>query len=70
MEYSLVKHAGLEFRGIAAAGIHGVGWKKLPKNIASLVRGFFDSRRILKDFKPEVLFFTGGWLSPEFIFPS
>ncbi|HRY19943.1 MAG TPA: undecaprenyldiphospho-muramoylpentapeptide beta-N-acetylglucosaminyltransferase [Flexilinea sp.] len=62
MEYSLVKHAGLEFRGIAAAGIHGVGWKKLPKNIASLVRGFFDSRRILKDFKPEVLFFTGGYI--------
>ena len=51
MEYSLVKHAGLEFSGIAAAGIHGVGWKKLPRNIASLVRGFFDSRRILKDFK-------------------
>ena len=62
MEHALVQHANLSYRGISAAGVHGVSLKKLPGNIIHLIKGFFDSRRILKDFKPDVLFFTGGYV--------
>ena len=37
--------------------------KSLPGNLVRLVRGFFASRRILQNFKPDVLFFTGGYVA-------
>ncbi len=61
MEETLVKQAGLEFTAIPAAGIHGVSLKSLPGNILKLCAGFFASRRILRQFRPDVLFFTGGY---------
>ena len=35
----------------------------MPGNIAKLTRGVIESRRILRDFKPDVLFFTGGFVA-------
>ena len=63
MEEDLVKRAGIPFRSIPAAGIHGVGWRALPSNLTRLARGVLASRRILKEFDPDVLFFTGGYLA-------
>jgi undecaprenyldiphospho-muramoylpentapeptide beta-N-acetylglucosaminyltransferase len=63
MEEDLVKRAGIPFRSVPAAGVHGVGLRALPGNIAKLTRGVLESRRILKDFKPDVLFFTGGYVA-------
>jgi UDP-N-acetylglucosamine--N-acetylmuramyl-(pentapeptide) pyrophosphoryl-undecaprenol N-acetylglucosamine transferase len=63
MEQDLVTRAGLPFRSIPAAGIHGVGLKALPGNLARLVRGYFHSQQILKDFRPEVILFTGGYVA-------
>jgi len=63
MEAQLVARANVPFKAIPAAGIHGVGLKSLPGNIIRLVRGFFASRRILHDFNPDVLFFTGGYVA-------
>lgn len=63
MEEDLVRRADIPFRSIHAAGVHGVGLRALPKNIWQLERGVFESRRILKDFKPDVLFFTGGYVA-------
>lgn len=63
MEEELVKRAGLSFRSVPAAGVHGVGLRALPGNLAKLTRGVLESRRILKDFKPDVLFFTGGYVA-------
>ena len=60
MEAALVERAGIAFQAIPAAGIHGVDWKALPGNLLRLLRGGFASRRILRSFKPDVLFFTGG----------
>ncbi len=62
MERTLVEHAGLNFRGISAAPIHGISLKKIPDNLVKIIRGFFDSRKILKEFNPDVLFFTGGYV--------
>ena len=43
--------------------MHGVGLSTLPKNIAKLARGIFVSRKILREFKPDALFFTGGYVA-------
>lgn len=63
METRLVEHAGIPFRAIPAAGVHGVGLRQLPGNLAKLARGVAASRRILREFKPDALFFTGGYVA-------
>lgn len=63
MEEDLVKRANIPYRSIPAAGVHGVGLRTLPGNLAKLTRGVIESRRILKEFKPDVLFFTGGFVA-------
>jgi len=63
MEEELVNRAGISYRSIPAAGVHGVGLHALPGNIAKLIRGVMASRRILREFKPDVLFFTGGFVA-------
>ena len=63
MEEELVNRAGISYRSIPAAGVHGVGLRALPGNIGKLTRGVTVSRRILREFKPDVLFFTGGFVA-------
>jgi len=63
MEEELVNRAGIPYRSIPAAGVHGVGLRALPGNIVKLARGVFASRRILREFNPDVLFFTGGFVA-------
>jgi UDP-N-acetylglucosamine--N-acetylmuramyl-(pentapeptide) pyrophosphoryl-undecaprenol N-acetylglucosamine transferase len=63
MEEELVNRAGISYRSIPAAGVHGVGLRSLPGNIAKLTRGVAASRRILREFKPDALFFTGGFVA-------
>jgi len=63
MEAELIERQGLPYTAIPAAGVHGVGLRTLPKNISKLVRGIFASRKILRDFKPDALFFTGGFVA-------
>jgi UDP-N-acetylglucosamine:LPS N-acetylglucosamine transferase len=63
LEAGLVERTGIQFRAIPAAGIHGVGLKQLPRNLLQVVRGIGASLRILREFKPDVLFFTGGYVA-------
>ncbi len=63
MEARLVERTGTSFRAIPAAGIHGVGVCRLPLNLWRLGRGYLAARRILRGFRPDVLFFTGGYLA-------
>jgi len=65
MEAGLVQRAapGVSFTAIPAAGVHGVGWRALPRNLILLAQGVLASRRILQEFKPDVLFFTGGYVA-------
>lgn len=58
-----MKRAGIPYASIPAAGVHGVGLRSLPGNLAKLARGVIASRRILREFKPDVLFFTGGYVA-------
>jgi UDP-N-acetylglucosamine--N-acetylmuramyl-(pentapeptide) pyrophosphoryl-undecaprenol N-acetylglucosamine transferase len=63
MEQELVKRAGISYRSIPAAGVHGVGLRALPGNVAKLARGTVAARRVLGEFRPDVLFFTGGYVA-------
>jgi UDP-N-acetylglucosamine--N-acetylmuramyl-(pentapeptide) pyrophosphoryl-undecaprenol N-acetylglucosamine transferase len=63
MEVDLVERAGVPFEAIPAAGLHGVGLRALPGNLLQLWRGFWQARDILQRFRPDVLFFTGGYVA-------
>jgi undecaprenyldiphospho-muramoylpentapeptide beta-N-acetylglucosaminyltransferase len=62
MEADLVTRAGIRFDAVPAAGVHGVGLRSLPGNVAALVRGTRAARRILRDFRPDALLLTGGYV--------
>ncbi len=63
MEARLVERAGIPFKTIPAAGLHGVAIRRLPGNLAAILRGIKIASVILKEFKPDVLFFTGGFVA-------
>jgi UDP-N-acetylglucosamine--N-acetylmuramyl-(pentapeptide) pyrophosphoryl-undecaprenol N-acetylglucosamine transferase len=63
MEADLVARYNIPFQSIPAAGLHGVGLSTLPGNLIKLTRGLAQSRRILRQFKPDVLLFTGGYVA-------
>ncbi len=63
MEARLVERANVPFKAIPAAGVHGVGLRQLPGNLLRLARGVSAARRILREFRPDVLFFTGGYVA-------
>lgn len=63
MEESLVKRQGISFQSIPAAGVHGVSPVNMPRNLLLLGRGFFAARRIINEFMPDVIFFTGGYVA-------
>jgi undecaprenyldiphospho-muramoylpentapeptide beta-N-acetylglucosaminyltransferase len=63
MEADLVKRAGVRFEAIPAGQVHGISLRSLPGNLWQLTRGFFTAWRVLRKFRPDVLFFTGGYLA-------
>ena len=63
MESELVARANLPYRGIRAAGVHGISIKQLPGNLVKLWQGYKQSKQILRDYKPDVMLFTGGYVA-------
>jgi undecaprenyldiphospho-muramoylpentapeptide beta-N-acetylglucosaminyltransferase len=63
MEMHLVERNGIPFKSIPAAGLHGVGLRALLRNLWQITRGIFASKHILQGFKPDALFFTGGYVA-------
>jgi UDP-N-acetylglucosamine--N-acetylmuramyl-(pentapeptide) pyrophosphoryl-undecaprenol N-acetylglucosamine transferase len=62
MEAELVQRSGVSFTSIPAAGVHGVGLRALPGNALQLFKGWLSARNVLKEFNPDVLLFTGGYV--------
>ncbi len=62
MEADLVQRAGIPYRTIPARQVAGMGLRALP-NLLRVFQGMLASRRILKDFQPDVLLFTGGYMA-------
>ncbi len=63
MEAELVERAHIPYKGIRAAGVHGVSIRQLPGNLVKLWQGYGQAKRILKEFKPDVMMFTGGYVA-------
>jgi UDP-N-acetylglucosamine--N-acetylmuramyl-(pentapeptide) pyrophosphoryl-undecaprenol N-acetylglucosamine transferase len=63
MEADLVKREGIPYATIPAAGLHGVGLTRLPRNLLLMGRGVLASRRHVRTFRPHVLLLTGGYLA-------
>ena len=63
MEGEIISRENIEYKSIPAAGLHGVGLKSLPGNLLKLFQGYIRAGRIIREFKPDVLFYTGGYLA-------
>jgi UDP-N-acetylglucosamine--N-acetylmuramyl-(pentapeptide) pyrophosphoryl-undecaprenol N-acetylglucosamine transferase len=63
MEENLLANTEVAFTAVPAAGVHGVGWRKLPGNLLALARGWKASRRLIAEYQPDALFFTGGYVA-------
>jgi undecaprenyldiphospho-muramoylpentapeptide beta-N-acetylglucosaminyltransferase len=63
MEANLLASHEIHFQAIPAAGVHGVGITKLPGNIIRILKGYQRARVIIGNFKPDAVFYTGGYLS-------
>jgi len=62
MEADLVTRAGIPFTSISAGGLHGVGLRAFG-NLLKLVQGYFQAQKLIRQFQPDVLFFTGGYVA-------
>lgn len=62
MEQALVQRAGLPFRGIAAGGLRGLAPWTMALNLARLALGTGQAWRIVGQFRPDVIFATGGFV--------
>ncbi len=63
IEIDLLSDEEITLKTIPAAGVHGVGLRALPRNLWQIIKGFFAARRIIREFQPDVIFFTGGYLA-------
>jgi UDP-N-acetylglucosamine--N-acetylmuramyl-(pentapeptide) pyrophosphoryl-undecaprenol N-acetylglucosamine transferase len=63
MEAELIMRLNLPYKEIPAAGVHGIGLRSLPKNVFKLTKGVIKSAQILRDFRPDVIFYTGGYVA-------
>ena len=63
MEFDLISRLGIPFTAIPAAGVHGVGISHLPVNLWKLFKGISESRKIIRQFKPDVILYSGGYVA-------
>jgi UDP-N-acetylglucosamine:LPS N-acetylglucosamine transferase len=63
VEQELVTRAGLPFEAIPAGGLHGLAPWAIARNILRLARGLLQVWKLAVEWKPEVLFVTGGFVS-------
>ncbi len=66
LESSIVPSAGFNFRTIPASGFQR-SLKGLFKTIGDLIRGMKEAGAILKDFRPDVVFGTGGYVAAPLV---
>ena len=68
IETKLVPQAGLPLELIRAAGLKGMGGKKLLHNLALIPAGLWDSEQILRRHRFNVAFGVGGYASGPIMF--
>jgi UDP-N-acetylglucosamine--N-acetylmuramyl-(pentapeptide) pyrophosphoryl-undecaprenol N-acetylglucosamine transferase len=63
VEVRIVPQEGFPLRTLPLGGIKGVGWRRQIRNLLATVGGLFTARRILDEFKPDVVIGVGGYAS-------
>lgn len=63
IESKLLDKLGYELREIDVEGVKGRGIKALVKGVYQIPKSLWQSRRILKQFKPHIVFGVGGYAS-------
>jgi len=61
MEEELVRRAGIEFVGLPAGGLRGMGLLVKARNGFLIVRSVGRARKLLAGFQPDVVLVTGGY---------
>ncbi len=63
IEKELIENAGIEYRGISSGKLRRYfDWKNFTDPF-KVIRGYFQSRKIIKEFKPDVVFSKGGFVA-------
>jgi UDP-N-acetylglucosamine:LPS N-acetylglucosamine transferase len=62
MEQGLVERAEIPFRGIDTGQLRGINPLTALTNLGKMVKGFRQNLAILRDFRPDVCFVTGGYV--------
>ncbi len=63
LESTIVPKAGYEFKDIDITGIDRTSMLKASKSLVKFPKSFFEARNIVKEFKPDVVLGTGGYVS-------
>ena len=63
LENRLVPQAGFELLIIDSTGLKSVGTVARIRGVAKLPRSFLDARRIMREFKPDIVIGAGGYVS-------
>ena len=70
LEQNLLSPFKISFKPIPGGGVHGMKITKLPGNIYDLIRGYLKAKTIIMDFKPDVVFYTGGYIGVPVAFAA
>ncbi|HPT70370.1 MAG TPA: undecaprenyldiphospho-muramoylpentapeptide beta-N-acetylglucosaminyltransferase [Syntrophomonas sp.] len=63
MESRIVPEAGLAYASLNVSGIDRTSMLKASKSIVKFPNSFFQARNIIKDFEPDIIVGTGGYVS-------
>src|SRR6266699_2245107 len=63
LETKLVGQAGFELSIIDSAGLKNVGITARLRGVAILPKSFLSARRLIREFKPDVVIGAGGYVS-------
>lgn len=63
IEETLAKRAGIAFSAIATGQIRGRGPVAAARNLAKMVRGAQQCAALIREFRPDVVFLTGGYVA-------
>lgn len=63
MEEGILARAGIPYRAIAAGGLRDTPWGSRLRNMVKLSRGFGEAWWLLRDFRPDVVLATGGYVT-------
>ena len=63
LETRLVPQAGYDLSFIESTGLVNMGWRARARGVAVLPKSFFGARRLLREFRPDVVIGAGGYVT-------